>query len=75
MTFFEFQMTFYLKMAEVKLETGEKQRQIVPFPGTAKSVVWTWFGFWSEGGKLNKSKAVCRLCQKEYSYQGLCYFK
>ena len=47
-------------------------KKIVPFPGSAKSVVWNWFGFWQVGNeKLDKSKAVCRLCKKEYSYQGM----
>ena len=49
----------------------EDDKKIVPFPGLAKSIVWNWFGFWQLGKSLDKSKAMCRLCKKEYSYQGM----
>ena len=62
-------------MAEVKVETGEKNGKLYHFLALQSLSYGHGFGFWWEGGKLNKSKAVCRLCQKEYSYQGLCYFK
>ena len=44
---------------------------LVNFWGHGKSHVWKHFGFRkNEKGEIEKSKAVCRLCQKEYAYAG-----
>ena len=51
------------------------KRELVNFPGVAKSKVWKHFGFWkypNETGpaETKKDKAVCKICMMEYSYCG-----
>ena len=49
----------------------KKERKIYDFPGNNRSDVWKFFGFYkNEQQKVDKSKAVCKLCRKEYSYSG-----
>ena len=33
-----------------------------------KSFVWKTFGFYKRGGKLDKTKAICKLCRTEVPY-------
>ena len=47
-----------------------ENKKIVNFPGTAKSIVWNFFGFWEIEGLAQKEKAVCKICKKEYAYKG-----
>lgn len=47
------------------------ERKIYGFPGKYKSQVWESFGFYMEDtGKLDRSKAICRICRKAVSYSG-----
>lgn len=45
--------------------------KIVPLP-SARSEVWTYFGFVAddEGNILDKTKVVCKLCQTSFCYSG-----
>ncbi len=45
-------------------------REIVNFPGNAKSHVWKFFGFYKDDSTVDKSKAICKTCRKEISYTG-----
>jgi hypothetical protein len=55
-----------------------EERVIYPYPGTTKSKVWDFFGFYKlkEGPPTKKNldmeHAVCRLCRKKYSNKGWC---
>ena len=46
-----------------------ENKKIVNFPGTAKSVVWHFFGFWQIRSTVHKEEAVCKNCNKEYAYK------
>ena len=46
-------------------------RKIFGFPGKYKSPVWESFGFYmDDNGKLDRSKAICRLCRRAIAYSG-----
>ena len=48
-----------------------ENRKIYAFPGKFKSQVWNCFGFYMEdSGKLDRSKAICRMCFRAIAYSG-----
>ena len=56
---------------------GESAAETFEYPGrNAKSMVWRYFAFYKskEGSatkeNLDMSKAICRVCQKEYANEG-----
>ena len=68
-------------MAEKERSESEKQTgefgeandstsdRVIVKPDQLRSVVWRFFGFWSVGGKIvDKTKAVCKLCNMEMAY-------
>ncbi len=60
-----------VKAITIKVIMAEnvENKKLVPFQGKGTSIVWQWFRFWSCNGVVNKAKAVCSLCTKEYAYQ------
>jgi hypothetical protein len=55
-----------MESGEVKNTTTDK---VIVKPDNLRSTVWRFFGFWSVGGKVvDKSKAVCKLCDAELAY-------
>ena len=55
-----------MESGEVKNSTTDK---VIVKPDNFRSTVWRFFGFWSVGGKVvDKSKAVCKLCDAELAY-------
>ena len=52
-------------MAEAQAEGGET---IYSAGSHLKSFVWKTFGFYKRGGKLDKTKAICKLCRTEVPY-------
>ena len=43
--------------------------KVIVKPPQMRSVVWRYFGFWSVEGKIvDKTKAVCKLCNMEMAY-------
>ena len=57
-----------------EMDSGEDNNsttedKVIVKPTHLKSAVWRFFGFWSVGGEVvDKSKAVCKLCDAELAY-------
>lgn len=48
-----------------------EKRKIFGFPGKYKSQVWESFGFYMDDyGKLDRTKAICRICRRAIAYSG-----
>ena len=48
-----------------------ENRKIYAFPGKFKSQVWNCFGFYmDDNGKLDRTKAICRMCFRAIAYSG-----
>ena len=48
-----------------------ENRKLYAFPGKFKSQVWNCFGFYmDDNGKLDRSKAICRMCFRAIAYSG-----
>ena len=58
------------KMEGVKEVSGDNDEKIFNAPGKQKSKVWTVFGFYKKEGKLDRSRAVCKLCRASLTYTG-----
>ena len=63
-------LVFHCMMASPS--DNQTPQKIYDFPGKAKSDVWHSFGFYKKdnGHELDKSKVICKICRKEYSYVG-----
>ncbi|KAK0147119.1 Zinc finger BED domain-containing protein 1 [Merluccius polli] len=55
----------------VSLTEGDNgPRKIFNASGRQKSKVWKVFGFYKKEGKLDRSHAICKLCQASLTYTG-----
>ncbi|XP_077375916.1 E3 SUMO-protein ligase ZBED1-like [Festucalex cinctus] len=50
--------------------TTDSERTIFNASGKQTSHVWSIFGFYKRGGKLDKSYAICKLCRAALKYTG-----
>lgn len=55
-------------MESEEQDADEPSQRTITTPTHLKSSVWKYFGFYTLDGNINKEKAVCRLCKKQFSY-------
>ena len=49
---------------------ASKSDDMLPFWGNATSWVWKHLGFSKDdNGKIDKTKAICRICGKQYAFK------